>query len=206
MRVLILGGAGFLGSHVVDVLILRGRDVLVVDNLTTAELDEETQGPRWRNPSARYSTVMFPDADLREVSAVVHLALRHPLERERAVWAVACEGYVTFGVRLLMELLDLRGPLQRFVLCGPGRVDRCNSGEGRMVDALRTLLGYWHRPPNLGVYCLWAPELTGRRRAVPISEGELTASVYTAAERLADLADGTAKHRREPDVNLEVGE
>ena len=39
MRVLITGGAGFLGSHLVDRLIADGHDVLVFDNLLTGRLE-----------------------------------------------------------------------------------------------------------------------------------------------------------------------
>jgi len=35
MRVVVLGGAGFVGSHCVDELVLKTADVLVVDNLST---------------------------------------------------------------------------------------------------------------------------------------------------------------------------
>lgn len=35
MKLLVAGGAGFIGSHVVDVLTSRGHDVLVVDNLSS---------------------------------------------------------------------------------------------------------------------------------------------------------------------------
>ena len=35
MRVLLAGGAGFIGSHVADVLLARGDDVVAVDNLST---------------------------------------------------------------------------------------------------------------------------------------------------------------------------
>jgi UDP-glucose 4-epimerase len=39
MRVLVTGGAGYIGSHLVDALIRRGDDVLVIDNLSTGRFD-----------------------------------------------------------------------------------------------------------------------------------------------------------------------
>ena len=39
MRVLVTGGAGFIGSHVTDFLIARGDDVLVVDDLSRGRRD-----------------------------------------------------------------------------------------------------------------------------------------------------------------------
>ena len=38
-RVLVTGGAGFVGSHVVDVLIARGAAVVAVDNFLTGAKD-----------------------------------------------------------------------------------------------------------------------------------------------------------------------
>ncbi|MEY8443891.1 NAD-dependent epimerase/dehydratase family protein, partial [Lactococcus ileimucosae] len=35
MTVLVLGGAGYVGSHAVDMLLARGYDVAVIDNLVT---------------------------------------------------------------------------------------------------------------------------------------------------------------------------
>ena len=39
MRVLITGGAGFVGSHLADALLERGDEVFVLDNLSTGSID-----------------------------------------------------------------------------------------------------------------------------------------------------------------------
>jgi nucleoside-diphosphate-sugar epimerase len=37
--VLITGGAGFIGSHLVDALMVRGEEVCVFDNLSTGSIE-----------------------------------------------------------------------------------------------------------------------------------------------------------------------
>jgi UDP-glucose 4-epimerase len=58
MRVLVTGGAGFIGSHVVEAYVAAGHDVAVVDDLSTGHLDNLTSGVR------------FHRADLRDRAAV----------------------------------------------------------------------------------------------------------------------------------------
>ena len=50
MRVLITGGAGFVGSHLAEALLARGDEVFVLDNLSTGSIDNIThlkQHPRF---------------------------------------------------------------------------------------------------------------------------------------------------------------
>lgn len=47
MKYLVTGGAGFIGSHLVDKLIERGHDVVVIDNLSTGNLKN-------LNPKAKF--------------------------------------------------------------------------------------------------------------------------------------------------------
>ncbi len=60
MRILVTGGAGFIGSHLVDGLIARGHKVAVVDDLSTGKRKN-------LNPAARFYQVDIRDPSLKEV-------------------------------------------------------------------------------------------------------------------------------------------
>ncbi|NUM56036.1 MAG: NAD-dependent epimerase/dehydratase family protein [Candidatus Hydrogenedentes bacterium] len=73
MHILVTGGAGFIGSHVVDQLIDAGHSVAVVDNLSTGVRD-------YVNPKASFHELSIGDSGIAEVfqkekpDAVCHLA------------------------------------------------------------------------------------------------------------------------------------
>jgi UDP-glucose 4-epimerase len=58
--VLVTGGAGFIGSHIVDALLDQGLGVRVLDNLSTGSLD---------NLRHRSGEIEFIEGDLRDVNA-----------------------------------------------------------------------------------------------------------------------------------------
>ena len=60
MKILVTGGAGFIGSHIVDALIEQGHQVVVVDNLATGFLGNV-------NPNARFYKVSICDAELTNI-------------------------------------------------------------------------------------------------------------------------------------------
>lgn len=55
MKAIVTGGAGFIGSHMVDLLIEQGYDVVVIDNLANGRLD---------NIAHHKSAVSFVNADI----------------------------------------------------------------------------------------------------------------------------------------------
>jgi UDP-glucose 4-epimerase len=69
-RVLVTGGAGFLGSHLVDALVGRGARVTVVDNF---------QSGRWANLRAAADAVEIVEADVRDGERLAPLVARHDL-------------------------------------------------------------------------------------------------------------------------------
>lgn len=46
MKILVTGGAGFIGSNVVDGYVAEGHEVVVVDNLFTGKVENLNPGPR----------------------------------------------------------------------------------------------------------------------------------------------------------------
>ena len=63
-RVLITGGAGFIGSHLADALIARGDSVTILDNLSTGSLN---------NLSGIIEKVEFVEGDIRNQDLVEKL-------------------------------------------------------------------------------------------------------------------------------------
>jgi len=72
MRTLVTGGAGFIGSNLVDALLARGDEVIVVDDLST--------GRRGHRDGALGAGASLAELDIREGDSMVTLA--HDLEPE----------------------------------------------------------------------------------------------------------------------------
>ena len=56
MKILVTGGAGFIGSHIVDQYLQLGHEVIVIDNLSTGQRDN-------LNPQAIFHQLDITDAE-----------------------------------------------------------------------------------------------------------------------------------------------
>nr|MBA3959201.1 NAD-dependent epimerase/dehydratase family protein [Chloroflexota bacterium] len=95
-RVLVTGGAGFIGSTLVDALLARGRPVTIFDDLSSAEIDRAstlTGAAEAAQPIDGDPRLRFVRGDVRDVAAlesamaghelVVHLAAHTDIARGR---------------------------------------------------------------------------------------------------------------------------
>lgn len=112
MRVLVTGGAGFIGSHVAETLALRGDEVTVVDDLSSGRLANVPKGVRFERGDvrdSRFVTALFRDVRPEAVShqaaqASVSVSVREP-ERDAQVnvlgTMVVAKAAAELGARLV---------------------------------------------------------------------------------------------------------
>ena len=84
MNILVTGGAGFIGSFIVDELIRRGHDVTIFDNLDM-QIHPDGHPPDYLNTHARFVQGDVRDYEafhqvVREAVSYTHLTL--PTNRE----------------------------------------------------------------------------------------------------------------------------
>ncbi|MBA3380994.1 MAG: NAD-dependent epimerase/dehydratase family protein [Actinobacteria bacterium] len=86
MRVVVTGGAGFIGSHVVDALVARGDEVAIVDSLATGKRENVSEGATLhvhdiREPLSELFEEIRPEAVFHlAAQADVRVAVEHPVE------------------------------------------------------------------------------------------------------------------------------
>ncbi|TLY10341.1 MAG: NAD-dependent epimerase/dehydratase family protein [Thaumarchaeota archaeon] len=126
-RILVTGGAGFIGSHLVEGLIEQGFEVEVLDNLATGQLDNLKH--LWENKKLHFTFGDIRNREivktcLRDVEDVVHLAavtsVKGSIDEPLATLDINASG----TLNLLMASVDAR--VRRFVL-------RREQGGGRGV-------------------------------------------------------------------------
>ena len=80
-KVLVTGGAGFIGSHTVDALIAKNYSVHVLDNLDPQVHGTERNLPKYFNKQANFTLCDVSNTEvltdiIEDVDAIIHLAAR----------------------------------------------------------------------------------------------------------------------------------
>lgn len=74
MTVLVLGGAGYIGSHTVYALIEKGEDVVIIDNLETGHMEAVHPSARFYKGDIRDRAFVDSVLDKEKIDAVIHFA------------------------------------------------------------------------------------------------------------------------------------
>jgi len=117
MKVLVTGGAGFIGSHVVDRLLAAGHAVVAVDDLSTGRKG-------FVHPEATLRVLDIRSTEFRQVfeaerpGAVIHLAAQ--AEVRRSVEDPALDAAINVGGMLNVLLCCQRAKVARVVYASTG--------------------------------------------------------------------------------------
>lgn len=74
MTILVLGGAGYIGSHTVYELIDRGEDVVIIDNLETGHMEAIHPKARFYKGDIRDRAFLDSVFDKEKIDAAIHFA------------------------------------------------------------------------------------------------------------------------------------
>jgi len=147
MRVLVTGGAGFIGSHLADRLLADGHEVRALDSLDPQVHPDEDR-PGYLDDAVELQVGDVRDRDavrraLEDVDAVVHFAAAvgvgqsmYEIERYTSVNAIG-------AAVLLEEVLDRRDAIRKLIVAssmsiyGEGQYRNARTGEGGLAPWLR---------------------------------------------------------------------
>lgn len=78
-KILVTGGAGFIGSHTVDILIKKGYEVTILDNLESQVHGKQNNKPDYLNKKATFIQQNYQNKNqlkkiIKQVDGIVHLA------------------------------------------------------------------------------------------------------------------------------------
>jgi len=133
-NVLVTGGAGFVGSHLVDALLARGDRVRILDSLDPQVHGAERRAPAWIPADAELIAGDMRDAEavraaLDGVELVYHLAAAVGVGQSMYRVAEYTAANTLGTANLLQALVEDRGAVQRVVVASSMSI----YGEGRYL-------------------------------------------------------------------------
>ncbi|MQG18360.1 MAG: NAD-dependent epimerase/dehydratase family protein [SAR202 cluster bacterium] len=105
MKIVVTGGAGFIGSSIVDRLILNGEEVLVLDNLSTGRIE-------YLNQYAEFENVDIDSSNLKNIflkfqpEAIIHCAAQISVKDSESDPIFDAKNNIISGLNLLKIAID----------------------------------------------------------------------------------------------------
>ena len=117
-RVLVTGGAGFIGSHLVDELVEHGHEVVAFDNLDPAAHPQPAKWPPHVNAKCKYILGDVRDKDaLRQAMEGVEVVFHHAAAVGSGISMIDVRRFVevnSLGTANLLELaIENQGRIKR---------------------------------------------------------------------------------------------
>jgi UDP-glucose 4-epimerase len=204
-KALVTGGAGFIGSHIVDELIARGIETYVIDNLSTGTLDNLEQ-------HRSSSLLNFIAGDAREVEALMEDTSIDVVFHEAAIASVPKSVshpmlVHDINVNLTLQLLNycVKAGVKRFIFASSAAVYgvleskaaedmvcRPNSPYGAGKLAVENYLHAYRRTYGLETVMLRYFNVYGRRQRYSDYSGVITVFInkLLRGERPTIFGDG----------------
>jgi len=155
VRAVVTGGAGFIGSHLVDALLARGDDVWVLDNLSTGRRERVAEGARLVEGDIRDAEAVGAAFAEARPDACFHLAAQADVRRSVEDPAYDADVNVLGTIRVL-EAARRHGAQVVFSSTGGAIYGECDAP---------------------------APETAERRPISPYGTSKLAGEEYLAMER-----------------------
>lgn len=105
MTILVLGGAGYIGSHAVDQLINKGHEVAVVDNLLTGHRQAVHQDARFYEGDVRDKAFLTSVFEKETIEGVIHFAASS-LVGESVENPLKYFNNNVYGMQILLEVMN----------------------------------------------------------------------------------------------------
>jgi len=133
-RILVTGGAGFIGSHIVDALVSAGHTVSVVDNLVKGKLENVTPAAHFHRADIRDAAALREVFAAEQPQVIIHqAALADVRESLRDPAGYAATNVI--GTLNLLEAGRATGSLRKFIFASTGGALYGNPAELPATEA-----------------------------------------------------------------------